>query len=326
MATPCALPVATELFADRYHVRERLGSGGAADVLRAHDHHSRQDVALKVLRPTAEEGAAERFVLEGRALAGLDHPGLVTVHDGGSWGGLHYLALELVEGPTLRQLLARDALSPASVAGLGAALARTLAFVHGHGIVHRDVKPSNVLLDRHGTPRLADFGIARLPGDAELTRTGLVVGTPAYLSPEQIRGRRARPASDVYALGLVLLECLTGRREYGGAPLEAAAARLHRPPRIPGRLPHSLARLLRRMTATEPDRRPSADECARTLAELAAVPAPPQRHRHARRPERRPVAVLTAAATTLLSLTGLTDLAGAAAHGAAPAEAVGARR
>jgi serine/threonine protein kinase len=148
---------------------------------------------------------------------------------------------------------------------LGAALADALSHVHAHGFIHRDVKPSNILLDDDDVPRLADFGLARLADGARLTRADQVVGTAAYLAPEQVRGGEITPAVDVYALGLVLLECLSGHREYEGAEIEAAVARLHRPPHVPDDLPFDLTRLLSSMTSTSPARRPSARECAEVL-------------------------------------------------------------
>lgn len=267
------------LFADRYRVSSVLGHGGCADVLRAVDERLDREVALKVVRPGATADTARRFRTEARVLARLHHPGLVEVYDYGIVAQRPYLALELVDGPTLAATVRSAPLPTAEVRRLGRDLAQTLAFVHTHGVVHRDVKPSNVLLDRDGRPRLADFGVARLlhgpvaPGDEELTHTGLVVGTPAYLAPEQMRGQGARAAADVYALGLLLLECLTGNREYTGAPIEAAAARLHRPPAIPRHLPGNLATTLLRMTSMDPEQRPSAAACA----ELLEVPEPEAR-------------------------------------------------
>ncbi|MCX5215284.1 serine/threonine protein kinase [Kitasatospora sp. NBC_00240] len=334
MTTANASSTPVGLFANRYRVQGHLGSGGAAEVVRAVDERLERPVALKVFRAGAGAEAAERFALEGRTLARLRHPGLVQVYDYGHWDERPFLVLELIEGPTLRDVLRREPLSPSAAARLGTRLANTLSFVHGHGIVHRDVKPANILIGAGGAPRLADFGVARLTGDAAVTRTGFVVGTPAYLAPEQIRGRQAQPAADVYALGLVLLECLTGRREYGGAPLEAAAARLHRAPAVPGGLPALLRQVLRRMTLTDPRQRPSAIECAEVLGEVMSaagavrtqalhLPAPLVRPEPPHptsapaappTPARRRRGVSLAAATVL----GLAALAGGSTLGAAP--------
>ncbi|MFF3599137.1 serine/threonine-protein kinase [Kitasatospora indigofera] len=336
MTTANALPTPAGLFASRYRVQGLLGSGGAAEVVRAVDERLERPVALKVFRAGAGPEATERIALEGRTLARLRHPGLVQVYDYGEWGERPFLVLELIEGPTLRDVLRREPLSPSAAARLGTRLAHTLSFVHGHGIVHRDVKPANILIGAGGAPRLADFGVARLTGDAAVTRTGFVVGTPAYLAPEQIRGRQAQPAADVYALGLVLLECLTGRREYDGAPLEAAAARLHRCPAVPGGLPAPLTHLLRRMTHTEPEQRPSAIECAEALGEVTSgadeaptlalrqpepvrpVPTPPT---HARRRRGRSFAAATVLALAALAGSTFIDTAPPAAKPAQPAPA-----
>jgi serine/threonine protein kinase len=150
-----------------------------------------------------------------------------------------------------------------------ALLADGLAHVHGRGVVHRYVKPSNILLDRQGMPHLGDFGIALVPGQSRVTRADEIVGTPAYLAPEQVLGGRLGPAVDIYALGLVLLECLTGRREYGGTSrMKAALARLDRPPRIPATLPTPLTTLLRAMTDVAPTRRPTAESCVDALTAM----------------------------------------------------------
>lgn len=310
MTHPTVTTTRTDLFAGRYRVEGALGHGGGADVLRAVDERLQRTVALKVLRP-GSAADADRFVTEALSLARLRHPGLVEVYDADATGAHPYLVLELVDGPTLAALLSAGPLGPAATARTGRQLARTLAFVHRHRIVHRDVKPSNVLIDRDGNPRLADFGIARALDDAGHTRTGAIVGTPAYLAPEQVRGQGAGPAADVYALGLLLIECLTGRREYTGGPVEAAVARLLRPPAVPSGLPPHLARALAAMTAADPLRRPAASSCVGLLASAdgARVPAVPARRRYL---------PLAAAA---LALTGLAGSVGLAAPRVPPAPA-----
>ncbi|MGM1062873.1 serine/threonine-protein kinase [Saccharothrix sp. Mg75] len=265
------MPVA-HLLAGRYRVDGLLGTGGVADVHRAWDVRLARPVAVKVFRPGEDLAAGRRFDVEVTTLAGLSHPALVEVHDAGHDDGRAFVVLRLVEGGTLRDRVEEGPLDADEVRELGARLADALDHVHGHGVVHRDVKPSNVLLDRDGTAFLADFGLARLVDSTRLTRADQVVGTAAYLAPEQVRGHEVGPAADVYALGLVLLECLTGRREYEGGDVEAAVARLHRPPRVPDDLPGDLAALLRRMTATDPDARPSAAWCARVLVDGEPVP------------------------------------------------------
>ena len=157
------------------------------------------------------------------------------------------------------------------IRALGAALAAALAHVHARGFVHRDVKPANILLDHGREPRLADFGIARALDGTVATATGAVAGTAAYLAPEQVRGETVGPAADVYALGLVLIEARTGRREYPGAMVESATARLYRRPVVPSGLPRGLAALLAAMTDPDPAARPSAAAVAAALAKRPQV-------------------------------------------------------
>lgn len=253
------------LLADRYRLGELLGTGGVAEVRRARDTVLARDVAIKLFRKGRDLADARRFDNEIRTLAGLSHPGLVTVYDADTTGETPFMVLELVEGRTLRDRLDHGAMHVEDVRRLGAALADALAHVHDQGLVHRDVKPSNILLGEDDVPRLADFGLVRLVDGARVTRADQVVGTAAYLAPEQVRGGEITPAVDIYALGLVLLECLTGHREYEGAEIEAAVARLHRPPVVPDDLPFGLARQLRLMTSLSAARRPTARECAKAL-------------------------------------------------------------
>jgi eukaryotic-like serine/threonine-protein kinase len=215
-----------------------------------------------------EEGSDARNRREVLTLAALSHPGLVTVYDVGDDHGRAYFVMQLIEGDTLAQRIRRGPLPLGDVIALGAALADALAYVHRRGVVHRDVKPGNVLLDADGRAHLSDFGIAAVRDAAPVTAAGMVIGTASYLSPEQVRGESVSPAVDIYALGLVLIECVTGRREYPGNALEAAVARLHRRPVVPVGLPESLRVLLVAMTADEPGGRPDADE---VLAATRAV-------------------------------------------------------
>ncbi|GAA4837715.1 serine/threonine-protein kinase [Kitasatospora terrestris] len=305
----------TVLFADRYRVEGTLGQGSAAEVLRAVDLRLGREVALKVLRRSAPGDFARRFTAEARTLARLRHHGVVEVYDHGSVDDRPYLVLELVTGRTLADTLRASPLPASATLRLGRELARTLAFVHDHGVVHRDIKPSNVLIDTSGAPRLTDFGIARHPWDedaedAEATRTGFVVGTPAYLAPEQIHGQGARPPADVYALGLLLIECLTGRRVYPGGPMEAAVARLLHSPTVPADTPAPLARVLRAMTRTDPGARPSAAACA-DLLDPRTLPLPALGHRAPanRHTTRRRRIALSAGTVALLLATGAGSMA-----------------
>lgn len=277
LPTPAPVPAneqPAEVLSGRYRLGARIGSGGMADVYEGVDTRLRRPVAVKVFRPGPDPQTEDRLTAEAVLLARLQHPGLVTVYDAGRHDDRTYLVMQLIKGPTLRGLLACGALPERRVVNVGAALARALTYVHRVGVVHRDVKPSNILLDAAGAPHLADFGIARLANATRHTAPDVLIGTAAYLAPEQVEGRRIGPAADVYALGLVLLECLKGELEYQGTPLEATVARLHRPPEVPTWFPSELAALLRAMTAQDPEARPDAEQCAQALAYQHAGPDP----------------------------------------------------
>jgi serine/threonine protein kinase len=264
------LPV-TRPLAGRYRLEGVIGRGGMADVHRALDTVLEREVAVKLLRMHAvTDHDRARFREEAQLLAGLEHPGLVAVLDAGvSDDDIPYLVMELVDGRTLVPFCRGAAVPAGQVAAIGVLLAQALAYVHERGIVHRDIKPGNVLVGDDGRVRLADFGIARMLGDTPgHTDTGTTVGTAAYLAPEQVRGEPVTSASDVYALGLVLLEALTGRPTYSGRPLQVALARLEAAPLIPASLPTGWPSLLTRMTAMDPADRPTAEQSAALLAEL----------------------------------------------------------
>ncbi|MEV1132227.1 serine/threonine-protein kinase [Agromyces sp. NPDC049794] len=263
----------------RYEFLEHLGSGGMADVYRARDTELGRYVAIKVFRDDSGTVAdLTRREREIHLLGGMSHPGLVGVHDAGML--LHdgherrYVVMELVEGLSLAHRLARGPLTPRQAADIGAQMADALSYVHGRSVVHRDVKPENILLAE--TPalgytlvgKLADFGVAQFVDGARMTGDGAIMGTAAYISPEQARGEEVGPPSDVYSLGLVLLEGLRGEREYSGSAIEAALARLHRPPAIPDDLPEEWRRLLAAMTHDDPAQRPTAHEVAATLRDV----------------------------------------------------------
>jgi serine/threonine protein kinase len=269
-----------DLIAARYRIRDRVGTGGMAQVYLARDESLGRDVALKIFRrELAEDEDLQRQQGEIRLLARLSHPSLVTLFDAISDDrGRAVLVLEYVPGSDVRARLARGPMPPAEVAALGADVARALAYIHGQGVVHRDISPANILLpDDHAsgpTAKLTDLGIARLIDDAKITATGSVIGTAGYMSPEQVEGRPATPAGDVYSLGLVLLECLTGRRGYPGSAVESAVARLTRDPVVPPALPPAWRELLLALTARDPDARPTAAEAVERLSALISLPAP----------------------------------------------------
>ncbi|MFB0840103.1 serine/threonine-protein kinase [Arthrobacter sp. E44] len=272
------------LVADRYRIDAVIGRGATASVYRARDEQLGRDVALKVFSAGNAAGPG-RFEAEMRLVATFNHPALVTLYDAGTDTRVPeeprtFLSMELINGQDLHARLRGGPLSAHDVACIGADLASALDYVHGRGIIHRDIKPANILLaeTRPGTaprPKLTDFGIARILEGPRLTATGLTVGTAAYLSPEQATGTVLGPESDIYSLGLVLLECLTGTLEYPGTSVESAVARLHRPPRIPAALGPRWDALLRAMTATEPAGRPAARdvETALRAATGSGVPA-----------------------------------------------------
>lgn len=199
----------------RFRVLRLLGAGSMGAVYLAHDRELDEEVALKVLPPlaTGDETAARRFLNEIRVARRISHRNVVRTHDVGRWSGGLFLTMEYVSGRTLREVLdARGPLPEAEVVALGVQLAEALAVAHEQGVIHRDVKPQNLLLDGAGVLKVLDFGIAVMQGTSgQLTEAGRVVGTPAYMSPEQLLGEPLTPAADLYAAGVVLYECLSGQ-------------------------------------------------------------------------------------------------------------------
>ena len=197
-----------EVIAGRYRLLEPLGHGAMSAVWRAHDDELDRDVALKLLAPTADRG---RFQREARAVAALSHPNICSLYDYGEADGKPYMVLEYLPGGTLEELLRRGPLPDDETARYATEIAAGLAHAHANGVVHRDLKPANVLFDSEGRAKIADFGIARMGGDGTLTEAGTVLGTAAYISPEQASGLPATPASDVYSFGVILFRMLTGQ-------------------------------------------------------------------------------------------------------------------
>jgi len=274
--------LAGALLGGRYRISGLLGRGGMATVHRALDETLGREVAVKVFATdSADPNEVERQEGEVRMLAGLSHPGLVTLFDVGddvvADRALAFIVMEIVDGTTLADRMKEGALPGPEVARIGGILADALGYIHRRGVVHRDVKPANVLLarpeadDEPAAAKLTDFGIARLVDGTRLTSTGSIVGTVSYLSPEQALGEAVGAPTDVYALGLVLLECLTGRRTFPGTAAESTMARVVRDPDIPARLGPSWVDLLTRMTRRDPAARPTAREVA---AELRTGRAP----------------------------------------------------
>src|SRR5215204_4644766 len=262
----------------RYRLGARLGTGGFGTVYAARDERLSRPVAVKVI--PAGGAADERAKREAHAVARLDHPGIVSLFDAGEQDGSRYLVSELVVGRTLAQLEAAGALSDRDVLRIGLALADALEHAHERGVIHRDVKPQNVIVpdaasSRRGAAKLTDFGVAHLVGEEALTVTGDIVGTLAYMAPEQAAGRAADERADLYSLALVLYEALAGSNPVRGGSPTATARRIGTvlPPlaRARGDLPAELCAALDRAILPEPDARGGLDDLFDALAD--ALPA-----------------------------------------------------
>ncbi|MGB6456041.1 MAG: serine/threonine-protein kinase, partial [Streptosporangiaceae bacterium] len=248
---------ASVVLANRYRLDARIAAGGIGEVWRARDLVLDRPVAVKVLRPeyAGQPQALARFRAEARQAGSVSHPGIAQVYDYGEGGAAAapYLVMELVNGPSLAEVLAAGPLDAASALDVLAQTAAGLHAAHAAGLVHRDIKPANLVLGPGGQVKITDFGIAHAAGSAPITRTGLVIGTPAYLAPEQVAGDPATEASDLYALGVVGYECLTGAPPFRGAPADVAAAHRHQPlPPLPTSVPAGAASLVAELTAKDP--------------------------------------------------------------------------
>jgi serine/threonine-protein kinase len=305
--------VVGELIAGRYELEELVGSGGMSNVFRAHDQLLERTVALKILHEqyTRDEDYVERFRREARAVAQLTHPNIVTVIDRGEQDGRQFIVFEYVHGQNLKDLSARGPLEPREAIRLALQVAQALSFAHDRGLVHRDVKPQNVLLNDDGQAKVTDFGIARSLDVHGVTQTGTVLGTSDYIAPEQARGQKVDPKTDIYSLGAVLYELLTGEVPFSGDNFVAVAMRhvSEPPPSVLAHRPDCPLRLdlaVQRAMAKDPaDRFASMDDfCAELeacLAELEGrdgegatliVPPPPRPRRTRPRRERRPFPVI----------------------------------
>jgi serine/threonine protein kinase len=309
--------------AERYELEELVGTGGMSSVYRAHDRLLERDVALKVLHQqfVADTDYVERFRREARSVAQLSHPNIVTVIDRGEQDGRQFIVFEYINGENLKALVEREGpLSEQDAVRLALQIARALGFAHDNGLVHRDVKPQNVLLNGDGQAKVTDFGIARsLDVKGGLTQTGTVMGTSDYIAPEQARGSRVDAQSDIYSLGAVLYELLTGEVPFPGDNFVAVAMRHinEPPPSVRERRPDVSPRLdalIRRAMAKEPrDRFGSMDELC---AELSACLSPETAASGAqtmvvpRRKPPRPPAERPSVWPLILLLGGLAVLAG----------------
>jgi serine/threonine-protein kinase len=268
----------------RYEVVSLLGEGGMGRVYKARDPMIERTVAIKTLGVELDDEQfaefKERFFREARSAGRVNHPSVVTIFDVGESDGVAFIAMEYVEGRTLRAVLdAEGTLAVAESCRIGARMAGALAAAHGHGIVHRDVKPANIMLGAGDAVKLMDFGVARLP-DGMRTKTGLIVGSPTYVAPEQIAGRGADARADIYALGVVLYEMLTGvppfRRDSVTELLSAIVNERHDPPSVHNhRVPAVFERILARALAKHPDDRyAEAGELAYDLEHWRTLPRP----------------------------------------------------
>jgi eukaryotic-like serine/threonine-protein kinase len=262
------------LLGNRYQLDVCIGVGGMGEVWRATDLVLGRVVAVKLLR-SAGAGSEEdraRFRAEARHAGSLSHPGIARVYDYREEDPPvpPYLVMELVDGPSLAALLDEGPIDAARTMGLIAQAAAALQAAHATGLVHRDIKPGNLLVTEGGDVKITDFGIARAAGSASVTSPGTLIGTPAYLAPERAAGSPATPASDLYALGIVAYQCLTGRLPFNGEPLAMALAHLERPvPPLPPGVPAGVAALVADLTAKNPRARPaSAGEVANRAERL----------------------------------------------------------
>ncbi len=259
----------------RYRLDSFLASGGMGDVWRATDEVLDRSVAVKIMRPEASADPVfqQRFREEAMLTAGLSHHNIATLFDYGEHEEISYLVMELVEGPSLSQAIKDSgAFEVDRVRSVVGQMALALHAAHEAGVVHRDVKPANVLITEDGVVKLTDFGIARAANASQLTRTGETLGTPNYLSPEQAQGRSATPASDLYSLGVIAHELLSGRRPFDrGTPVATALAHISDPvPTLPNSVPGDLLEIIGRCLAKDPDERPAS---AQDVALALGVPS-----------------------------------------------------
>ena len=282
MSRPDDTQAAARLFDGRYRIIRTLGRGGMAKVYLAEDESLHRKVAIKILadRYAEDDQFVERFQREARAAAGLNHPNIVQIYDRGEAEGTYYIAMEYLEGETLKDLIDREGPLPARRAvDLTLQILAALRFSHRNGIIHRDVKPHNIMVLRDGRVKVTDFGIARA-GVSEMTEAGSIIGTAQYLSPEQARGLPVGPAADLYSVGIVLYEMLTGRVPFeGDSAVAIAMQHVQQPPQPPSRLnpnvPAALEQVVLHALEKDPARRyGSADELGMDLDRVRKGLAP----------------------------------------------------
>ena len=354
------------LLAGRYRLECQIAAGGVGEVWRAEDTVLTRTVAVKLLRAelASQAETLARFRAEARHAGALSHPAIARVYDYGDPVPPHpaFLVMELVDGPSLAAVLTAGPLGAAQTMDVVAQVASGLQTAHAAALVHRDIKPGNLLLAADGQVKITDFGIAHVAGSVPVTSTGIVMGTPAYIAPERVSGASATPASDLYSLGVVAYECLAGTAPFTGKPLEVAVAHRDLPlPPFPHAVPAEVARLVGELTAKDPAARPaSAEEVAARADRLredltegaegaaawlysvpgssADIPAPgpatapartlgpPARRARPRRARRIAVAASAAAAVVALAVLALAVAPGPArgpARAAAPAAPAG---
>jgi eukaryotic-like serine/threonine-protein kinase len=297
------------LFDGRYQVVRKLGAGGMANVYLAEDQELGRHVAIKILndRHANDEQFVERFRREAKNAAALSHPNIVSIYDRGEAEGTYYIAMEYLDGRSLKELILSRGPAPLNVAiEYARQILSALRFAHRHGIVHRDIKPHNVLVDAEGRVKVTDFGIARA-GASQMTEAGSIVGTAQYLSPEQARGTAVDQRSDLYSLGIVLYELVTGTLPFNGdTPVEIAMKHLSQTPELPSslrpELPHELDLVVTRALAKDPDERyQSAEEMDADLERLSRGAAvSPETEESATQIMRAPSGPMSATAATMI--------------------------
>src|SRR5918998_119122 len=273
------------LFDGRYRILRKLGSGGMANVYLAEDEDLGRRVAIKILndRYASDDTFNERFRREAKSAAALSHPNIVSIYDRGEADGRPYIAMEVIEGRSLKELVvARGPLPIGQAVAYAKQVLGALRFAHRHGIIHRDIKPHNILLGNENRLKVTDFGIARA-GASQMTEVGSIMGTAQYLSPEQARGAPVTAASDLYSVGIVRYEMLTGKTPFNGeTPIEIAMKHLNEVPRAPSELrseiPPELDQIVLRALAKDPhERYQAAEELTADLNRFeAGLPVAPE--------------------------------------------------